>query len=75
MDSNLGGIPIFSMNCNNFLSFYLCLADTSGYDSDYEYTDCAIAMCACDKAGSECFQSTRPTFNEGYQRYDKDSCW
>ncbi|XP_011671613.1 phospholipase A2 AP-PLA2-I [Strongylocentrotus purpuratus] len=62
-----------ALQCGTYRAQIVC-SDASSYDADYKYTDCAMAMCACDKAGSECFQRYRPTYNEGYKRYDKDSC-
>eukprot|EP00057_Strongylocentrotus_purpuratus_P002338 XP_003724325.2 PREDICTED: phospholipase A2-like [Strongylocentrotus purpuratus] len=62
-----------ALQCGTYSARIVC-SDASSYDADYEYTDCAMAMCACDKAGAECFQRYRPTYNDGYKSYDKDSC-
>nr|XP_054764904.1 phospholipase A2 AP-PLA2-I-like isoform X2 [Lytechinus pictus] len=62
-----------SLQCGTYRAQIVCY-DESSYDVDYKYTDCAIAMCACDKAGAECFRRNRPTYNKDFKRYDKDSC-
>ncbi|XP_038049130.1 phospholipase A2 AP-PLA2-I-like [Patiria miniata] len=46
-------------------------ADYSWYSTNPE---CREFMCECDRAGAQCFAEKRPTYNQAYESYDKDSC-